>query len=98
MAWGPLISLILRSLPDLIFLWRRRVETGERNGFHETVAEFKRALVVGDLDCAAVLLDERVREAGRVRQRRAEADPVEDGRGGSAGWGAGESGVSGGDL
>jgi hypothetical protein len=98
MAWGPLISLVLRALPDLLFLWRRRVERGERDGFHDGVQEFKAALVGGDLDRAAVLLDERVREARRVRQRRAEVDSVEGGRGVSAGWRAGESGVFGGDV
>ena len=90
MAWGPFLSLLLRSLPDILFLWRRRVETNDREAIHDDVQEFREALfpprreaergpggeVDGGaaLDRAAELLERRVREARDVRQQRAQTD------------------------
>ena len=92
MAWGPFIALILKALPDLLFLWRRRVENGEQEKLHDDVQEFRAALFnftsppdpfsisqrggepratrSADLDRAAVLLEQRVREARYLRQQR----------------------------
>ena len=71
MTWGLFISLLLRALPDLLFLWRRRVERGEREAIHDDVQEFREAICgAADLDHAADLLERRLREADRLRQRR----------------------------
>lgn len=79
MSWGPLIALLLRALPDILFLWRRHVETNEREKIHEDVQEFRAALcgvdgAGADLDRAAELLERRVREARDLRQRQPQAD------------------------
>jgi hypothetical protein len=70
MAWGTLISLLLRALPDILFLWRRRAEQNDREAIHDDIQEFRGALVGdpqngsgADLDRAAELLERRVREA-----------------------------------
>lgn len=47
MAWGPFIVLLLKALPDILFLWRKRVERGEREAIHEDVQEFREALRLG---------------------------------------------------
>jgi hypothetical protein len=44
MSWGPFIALLLKALPDILFLWRRRVERGDREAIHEDVQEFRAAL------------------------------------------------------
>jgi len=71
MALGPLIAMVLRLLPDILFLWRRRAENNDKESIHEDVQEFRAAVADGDggLDRAADLLERRLREAGRVRQR-----------------------------
>jgi hypothetical protein len=51
MAWGPLIALLLKALPDILFLWRHRVESGDREAIHEDVQEFREALQLGIGDC-----------------------------------------------
>ena len=66
MALGPLISMLLRALPDLLFLWRRRVEHKDKEQVHEDENDFRGTLATGDLDDAAVLLERRLREARRV--------------------------------
>lgn len=75
MAIGPFISMLLRMLPNILFLWRRRAENQDKEQDHEMEQEFRGALRErgadggGDLDVAADLLERRLREAGRVRQR-----------------------------
>jgi len=70
MALGPLISLLLRSLPDILFLWRRRAEDNDKEQIHENENDFRGTLAQGDLDYAAVLLERRLREARRVSDER----------------------------
>jgi hypothetical protein len=81
MTWGALITLLLRALPEILFLWRRRVERGDKEAIHEDVQLFREAICSpaapnngGRLDRAAVLLERRVREARELRQRRSHAD------------------------
>ena len=75
MAIGPFISMLLRMLPDILFLWRRRTENQDKEQDHDMEQEFRGALRDrgsdggGDLDCAADLLERRLREARRVRER-----------------------------
>jgi hypothetical protein len=71
MAWGPIISLILRALPDLLFLWHRRAEQNDKEAIHADVQEFRSALADGDGDRMAVLLERRMRDARALRDRRA---------------------------
>jgi|ERR1043165_375132 hypothetical protein len=73
MALGPIIAMLLRALPDILFLWRRRAETHDKEQIHEDVQDFRAALEddSGQLDAAADLLERRLREAGRVPQRGA---------------------------
>ncbi|HYG77805.1 MAG TPA: hypothetical protein VEK08_22555 [Planctomycetota bacterium] len=75
MAWGPFIALLLRALPEILFLWRARMQRQEREKIHDDVQEFRAALCAGELDSAAVLLERRLREARYVRARRSSADP-----------------------
>lgn len=70
MAWGPLVALFLRALPELLWLWRKRAERNEREAWHEDARVFREALVAGDGDRLGVLLERRVREARRIRARR----------------------------
>ena len=70
MPWGTLITLFLRALPDLVWLWRRRAEAQTREAIHEDVQNFRQALASGDRDALAVLLERRLREARRVRDGR----------------------------
>lgn len=69
MSWGPFIAMLLRLLPDVLFIWRARVERNQRESIHEDVQTFRESVVSGDLDRAAELLERRVREARRVRER-----------------------------
>lgn len=69
MAWGPFIGFLIRALPDLIFIWRVRVERNLKEEIHDGVQDFRHAVVSGDLDSAAEWLERRVREARRLRQR-----------------------------
>ena len=77
MTWVSLITLLLRALPEILFLWRRRVERGYKEAIHEDVQLFREAVCSpsspnngGNLDRAAELLERRVREARQLRQRR----------------------------
>lgn len=69
MSWGPFIALLLKLLPDVLFIWRSRIEKNQRESIHADVQEFRGSVVAGDLDRAAELLERRVREARRLRQR-----------------------------
>lgn len=71
MAWGPLLAFLLRALPELLWLWRRRAERSDREETHEDMQAFRKALVAGDGDALAVLLERRLRDARRLRDRRA---------------------------
>lgn len=74
MSWGPLIVLLLKALPGILFLWRRRVENNDREAIHEDVQNFRGAVVRGELDVAADLLERRMREARRLRSGRSQTD------------------------
>ncbi len=72
MALGPLIAMLLRCLPDVLFLLRRRAQHQDKEQVNEDEQEFTGALQKaadgnGDLDDAADLLERRLREARRVR-------------------------------
>jgi len=70
MTWGALLLLVLRALPELLGLWRRRAETNAKESIHEDVQMFRAALVRGERDAVAALLERRLREARRVRDGR----------------------------
>jgi len=76
-AWGPFLALLLRALPEILFLFRRSAEHTDREKIHADVQEFRGALVEGrnvDLHRAADLLERRMREARALRSGRAQAD------------------------
>ncbi|MCZ7646917.1 MAG: hypothetical protein M5U26_16785 [Planctomycetota bacterium] len=76
MSWGTFITFALRALPEILHLCRRRAERQDREGIHEEEQHFREALARDDLDLVSVLLERRLREARRVRQRRAPRDPA----------------------
>ena len=80
MVWGTFITLLLKALPDLLFLWRRHVEQGDREAIHDDIQDFRAALCApdaagagGGLDRAAELLERRLREARDLRGGHAQA-------------------------
>jgi len=82
MTFAALITLLLRALPDILFLWRRRAELNDREAIHEDVQDFRAALFApegtgGRLDRAAELLERRMREARELRQRQPRADQAQ---------------------
>ena len=71
MAIGPLIAMLLRCLPDVLFLLCRRAQKQDKEQVHEDEQDFRGALRnaangSGDLDDAADLLERRLREARGV--------------------------------
>jgi hypothetical protein len=74
MGLGVWLALLMRALPELLALWRRRGEVREREAVNDEAQDFQRALAVGDMDRAAVLLERRMRNARAVRERGAGSD------------------------
>ena len=76
MALGPFLAMVLRLLPDVLFLFTRRAKQQDKEQIHESEQEFRSALEHapadggGDLDDAGDLLERRLREARRVPEQR----------------------------